>query len=43
MMVTREDIQRVAKEYFRKDNRVVLHYVPKKTVKPTKPEIKEEK
>jgi zinc protease len=30
MKVTREDIQRVAKEYFRKDNRVVLHYVPKK-------------
>ncbi len=29
MKVTREDIQRVAKEYFRKDNRVVLHYVPK--------------
>ena len=29
MKVTREDIQRVAKEYFRKDNRVVLHYLPK--------------
>ena len=28
MKVTREDIQRVAKEYFRKDNRVVLHYLP---------------
>jgi predicted Zn-dependent peptidase len=31
MKVSREDIQRVAKEYFRKDNRVVLHYVPKKS------------
>ena len=31
MKVTREDIQRVAKEYFRKDNRVVLHYLPKPT------------
>jgi len=29
MKVTREDIQRVAKKYFRKDNRVVLHYLPK--------------
>jgi zinc protease len=29
MKVTREDIQRVAKEYFRKDNRVVLYYLPK--------------
>lgn len=29
MKVTREDIQRVAKAYFRKDNRVVLHYLPK--------------
>jgi len=26
--VTREDIQRVANEYFRKDNRVVLYYLP---------------
>lgn len=26
--VSREDIQRVAKEYFTKDNRVVLHYLP---------------
>jgi predicted Zn-dependent peptidase len=43
MKVTREDIQRVAKEYFRKDNRVVLHYVPKKAETPTEPEIKEEK
>lgn len=27
--VTKEDIQRVAKEYFNKDNRVVLYYLPK--------------
>lgn len=27
--VTREDIQRVAKKYFIKDNRVVLYYLPK--------------
>lgn len=29
MAVTREDIQRVAKEYFDKDSRVVLYYLPK--------------
>ena len=29
MKVTREDIQRVAKKYFRKDNRVGLYYLPK--------------
>lgn len=29
MAVTREDIQRVAKQYFKKDNRVVLYYLPK--------------
>lgn len=29
MKVTREDIQRVAKKYFNKDNRVVLKYLPK--------------
>lgn len=28
MDVTKEDIQRVAKKYFRKDNRVVLYYLP---------------
>ena len=29
MDVTREDIQRVAKKYFTKNNRIVLHYLPK--------------
>lgn len=29
MRVTREDIQRVAKEYFRADNRVVIYWLPK--------------
>lgn len=29
LKVTREDIQRVAKKYFTKDNRVSLHYLPK--------------
>jgi predicted Zn-dependent peptidase len=29
LAVTKEDIQRVAKEYYRVDNRVVLHYLPK--------------
>lgn len=29
LAVTKEDIRRVAKEYFRKDNRVVLYYLPK--------------
>jgi len=30
MAVTREDIRRVANEYFRTDNRVVLYYLPKR-------------
>jgi len=30
MAVTREDIRRVANEYFRADNRVVLYYMPKR-------------
>lgn len=29
LSVTKEDIMRVAKEYFRTNNRVVLHYLPK--------------
>jgi len=29
LAVTKEDIMRVAKQYFSKDNRVVLHYLPK--------------
>ncbi len=29
LKVTKEDIQRVAKKYFTKDNRVVLYYLPK--------------
>jgi predicted Zn-dependent peptidase len=43
MKVSREDIQNVAKKYFRKDNRVTLHYVPKKVDKPDMPELKEDK
>ena len=34
LAVTREDIQRVAKDYFRKDNRVVLYYLPKQNAQP---------
>jgi len=33
MKVTKEDIKRVANTYLIKDNRVVLYYLPKKTVK----------
>lgn len=33
MEVTREDLKRVANEYFRKDNRVVLYYLPKSSSK----------
>lgn len=29
MKVTKEDIQRVAKQYLTKDNRIVLKYLPK--------------
>ncbi len=43
MKVTREDIMAAAKKYFTKENRVVLHYVPKKAEKPNQPEVKEEK
>ena len=32
MAVTKEDIRRVAKEYFHKGNRVVLHYLPNPTM-----------
>jgi predicted Zn-dependent peptidase len=42
MKVTREDIQNVAKKYFRKDNRVVLHYVPKKAAVAAPTETKQE-
>ena len=31
LKVTREDIQRVAKKYFHKNNRVVLYYMPEPT------------
>lgn len=34
LAVTREDIQRVAKQYFGKDNRVVLYYLPKQNAQP---------
>jgi len=43
MKVTREDIQNAAKKYFRKGNRVTLHYVPKKTEPSNQPELKEDK
>lgn len=43
MKVTREDIMNAAKKYFTKENRVVLHYVPKKAETPEQPDLKEEK
>ena len=43
MKVTREDIMNAAKKYFTKENRVVLHYVPKKEDKPNQPNLEEEK
>jgi predicted Zn-dependent peptidase len=43
MKVTREDIMNAAKKYFTKENRVVLHYVPKKSEGPAQPDLKEEK
>jgi len=33
MAVTPEDLKRVANDYFRKDNRVVLYYLPKSSKK----------
>jgi predicted Zn-dependent peptidase len=33
LAVTQEDLKRVANEYFRKDNRVVLYYLPKSSKK----------
>ena len=42
--VTKQDIMIAAKKYFTKENRVVLHYVPKKAEAPAnEPEMKEEK
>lgn len=43
MEVTREDIMNAAKKYFTKENRVVLHYVPKKAEKTNQPDLNEEK
>ncbi len=43
MKVTREDLQRVAKKYINKDNRVVLHYLPKSAQsKPNDTQIKKD-
>ncbi len=41
MKITREDLQRVAKKYLRKENRVVLHYLPKSAEqKPVETKVK---
>ncbi len=43
MKVTREDLQRVAKKYINKNNRVVLHYLPKSSQsKPSDTQIKKD-
>ena len=43
MKVTREDLQRVAKKYINKENRVVLHYLPKSAQsKPNDTQIKKD-
>ena len=43
MKVTREDLQRVAKKYLTKENRVVLHYMPKSAQsKPENTQIKKD-
>jgi predicted Zn-dependent peptidase len=43
MKVTREDLQRVAKKYLTKENRVVLQYMPKSAQsKPENTQIKKD-